>query len=72
MITDTSSGGNSVGVSTGNMLPLPVTSATTHASPPPVGVNITAFTGLTYMWNHPGVTNPPIGAQFERFAENAV
>ena len=28
-----------------------------------VGVNITAFTGLTYMWNHPGVTNPPIGAQ---------
>jgi crotonobetainyl-CoA:carnitine CoA-transferase CaiB-like acyl-CoA transferase len=28
-----------------------------------VGVNITAFTGLTYMWNHPGHTNPPIGAQ---------
>ncbi len=28
-----------------------------------VGVNITAFTGLTYMWNHAGVTNPPIGAQ---------
>ena len=28
-----------------------------------VGVNITSFTGLTYMWNHPGVTNPPIGAQ---------
>ena len=28
-----------------------------------VGVNITAFTGLTYMWNHPGVTNPPIGSQ---------
>jgi len=28
-----------------------------------VGVNITAFTGLTYMWNHPGVTHPPIGAQ---------
>ena len=28
-----------------------------------VGVNITAFTGLTYMWNHRGVTNPPIGAQ---------
>ena len=28
-----------------------------------VGVNITAFTGLTYMWNHPGVTDPPIGSQ---------
>ena len=28
-----------------------------------VGVNITAFTGLTYLWNHPGVTHPPIGAQ---------
>jgi crotonobetainyl-CoA:carnitine CoA-transferase CaiB-like acyl-CoA transferase len=28
-----------------------------------VGVNITAFTGLTYMWNHPGNTNPPIGSQ---------
>ena len=28
-----------------------------------VGVNITSFTGLTYMWNHPGVTNPPIGSQ---------
>ena len=28
-----------------------------------VGVNITAFTGLTYLWNHPGRTNPPIGAQ---------
>src|SRR5919108_647369 len=28
-----------------------------------VGVNITAFTGLTYLWNHPGVTNPPIGSQ---------
>ena len=28
-----------------------------------VGVNITSFTGLTYMWNHPGNTNPPIGAQ---------
>lgn len=28
-----------------------------------VGVNITAFTGLTYLWNHPGVTDPPVGAQ---------
>ena len=28
-----------------------------------VGVNITAYTGLTYLWNHPGVTNPPIGSQ---------
>ena len=28
-----------------------------------VGVNITAFTGLTYLWNHPGVTHPPIGSQ---------
>ena len=28
-----------------------------------VGVNITAFTGLTYLWNHPGMTRPPIGAQ---------
>ncbi len=28
-----------------------------------VGVNITAFTGLTYLWNHPDVTHPPIGAQ---------
>ena len=28
-----------------------------------VGVNITAFTGLTYLWNHPGMTNPPIGSQ---------
>ena len=28
-----------------------------------VGVNITSFTGLTYMWNHPGYTNPPIGSQ---------
>jgi benzylsuccinate CoA-transferase BbsF subunit len=26
-------------------------------------VNITSFTGLTYMWNHPGNTNPPIGSQ---------
>jgi crotonobetainyl-CoA:carnitine CoA-transferase CaiB-like acyl-CoA transferase len=28
-----------------------------------VGVNITSFTGLTYLWNHPGHTNPPIGSQ---------
>ncbi len=28
-----------------------------------VGVNITAFTGLTYLWNHPGVTDPPVGSQ---------
>lgn len=28
-----------------------------------VGTNITAFTGLTYLWNHPGNTNPPVGAQ---------
>jgi crotonobetainyl-CoA:carnitine CoA-transferase CaiB-like acyl-CoA transferase len=28
-----------------------------------VGVNITAFTGLTYLWNHPGVIDPPIGSQ---------
>lgn len=28
-----------------------------------VGVNITSFTGLTYMWNHPGNTNPPVGSQ---------
>ncbi len=28
-----------------------------------VGVNITSFTGLTHMWNHPGVTDPPIGSQ---------
>ncbi len=28
-----------------------------------VGVNITAFTGLTYMWNHQGNTNPPVGSQ---------
>ena len=29
-----------------------------------VGVNITAFTGLTYLWNHPGVTRPA-----DRFAD---
>ncbi len=28
-----------------------------------VGVNITSFTGFTYLWNHPGYTNPPIGSQ---------
>jgi crotonobetainyl-CoA:carnitine CoA-transferase CaiB-like acyl-CoA transferase len=28
-----------------------------------VGTNITSFTGLTYLWNHPGVTDPPIGSQ---------
>jgi crotonobetainyl-CoA:carnitine CoA-transferase CaiB-like acyl-CoA transferase len=28
-----------------------------------LGVNITAFSGLTYMWNHPENTNPPIGSQ---------
>ena len=28
-----------------------------------VGVNITSFTGLTYLWNHPGITNPPVGSQ---------
>jgi benzylsuccinate CoA-transferase BbsF subunit len=28
-----------------------------------LGVNIASFTGLTYLWNHPGNTNPPIGSQ---------
>lgn len=28
-----------------------------------VGTNVTAFTGLTYLWNHPGNTDPPVGAQ---------
>ena len=28
-----------------------------------VGVNITSFTGLTYMWNHAGNVNPPVGSQ---------
>jgi benzylsuccinate CoA-transferase BbsF subunit len=28
-----------------------------------VGVNITAFTGFTYLWNHPSKVDPPIGAQ---------
>jgi crotonobetainyl-CoA:carnitine CoA-transferase CaiB-like acyl-CoA transferase len=28
-----------------------------------VGTNITAFTGFTYLWNHPGYTDPPVGSQ---------
>jgi crotonobetainyl-CoA:carnitine CoA-transferase CaiB-like acyl-CoA transferase len=28
-----------------------------------VGTNITAFTGFTYLWNHPGKTDPPVGSQ---------
>ena len=28
-----------------------------------LGVNISSFTGLTYMWNHPGNTDPPVGSQ---------
>jgi crotonobetainyl-CoA:carnitine CoA-transferase CaiB-like acyl-CoA transferase len=28
-----------------------------------VGTNITSFTGLTYLWNHPANTDPPIGSQ---------
>ena len=28
-----------------------------------LGVNISSFTGLTYMWNHPGHTDPPVGSQ---------
>lgn len=28
-----------------------------------LGVNIASFTGLTYLWNHPGNTAPPIGSQ---------
>ncbi|HEU4341113.1 MAG TPA: CoA transferase, partial [Candidatus Binatia bacterium] len=28
-----------------------------------VGTNITSFTGLTYLWNYPDKTNPPIGSQ---------
>jgi crotonobetainyl-CoA:carnitine CoA-transferase CaiB-like acyl-CoA transferase len=28
-----------------------------------VGVNVTAFTGFTYLWNHPGNTDPPVGSQ---------
>lgn len=28
-----------------------------------VGTNITAFTGFTYLWNHPGQVDPPVGSQ---------
>ncbi len=28
-----------------------------------LGTNITAFTGFTYLWNHPDHTNPPVGSQ---------
>jgi len=28
-----------------------------------VGTNITAFTGFTHLWNHPGHTDPPVGSQ---------
>jgi benzylsuccinate CoA-transferase BbsF subunit len=28
-----------------------------------LGVNITSFTGFTYLWNHPGNVDPPVGAQ---------
>ena len=28
-----------------------------------LGVNIASFTGLTYLWNHPGNTSPPVGSQ---------
>lgn len=28
-----------------------------------VGTNITAFTGFTYLWNHPGHVEPPVGSQ---------
>ena len=28
-----------------------------------VGTNITAFSGFTYLWNHPGHTDPPVGSQ---------
>ena len=28
-----------------------------------LGVNIASFTGLTYMWNHPGNVDPPVGSQ---------
>lgn len=28
-----------------------------------LGTNITAFTGFTYLWNHPGQIDPPVGSQ---------
>ena len=28
-----------------------------------LGTNITAFTGFTYLWNHKGHTDPPVGSQ---------
>ena len=28
-----------------------------------VGTNITAFTGFTYLWNHPSHVDPPVGSQ---------
>lgn len=28
-----------------------------------LGTNITAFTGFTYLWNHEGRTDPPVGSQ---------
>lgn len=28
-----------------------------------VGTNITAFTGMTYLWNHPGKSSAPVGSQ---------
>jgi len=28
-----------------------------------LGTNITAFTGFTYLWNHEGHTDPPVGSQ---------
>jgi crotonobetainyl-CoA:carnitine CoA-transferase CaiB-like acyl-CoA transferase len=28
-----------------------------------VGTNITAYTGFTYLWNHPGHVDPPVGSQ---------
>src|SRR5207247_4087412 len=43
------------------MLGLGTTGPKRHFST--VGVNITSFTGLTYLWNHSSITNPPIGSQ---------